>query len=252
MNKKFLSTIIISCLLTAVAYAQPYCSVRIFNIRDGLAANTISGIGQDKQQLMWFSTWNGLCCFDGYRFTTFRDVAGKNEVLTSNRLLMAVPNTENNIWCTAYDKHPYVFDTKQCQFIDLANIIKERYGIDFHARKFYTLKNGYTWIAGLDGENIRIKDKAEEDGKYEMQLIGKDTPQLQDKSISKVLLDDDGREWIVTNKGTQIFGEKCISKYKFEFLKQAQSKVYLASLDGKMACYDTHNKQLKAIILCGG
>lgn len=245
---KRLTTIIISLLLITTVWAQPYCTVRTFNIRDGLAANTISGIGQDSQQLMWFSTWNGLCCFDGYRFTTFRDIPGKNEVLTTNRLLMAVPNSENNIYCTTYDKRPYVFDTKLCKFIDLAHIIKERYGMEFHARKFYTLANGYTWIAGLDGQNIRIKDKVV-DGAYQMQLIGKDVSPLNSTTISKVLLDESGREWIVTDKGTQIFQQKLNVGNKFEFLKQASNRVYLASLDGHLAFYNEKANKLTYIPL---
>ncbi len=245
---KRLTTFIITLLAFASIWAQPYCTVRTFNIRDGLAANTISGIGQDNQQLMWFSTWNGLCCFDGYRFTTFRDIPGKNEVLTTNRLLMAVPNSENNIYCTTYDKRPYVFDTKLCKFIDLAHIIKERYGIEFHARKFYPLSNGYTWIAGLDGQNIRIKDKVV-DGTYQMQLIGKDVPPLNSTIISKVLVDESRREWIVTDKGTQIFQQKLTVGNKFEFLKQANNRVYLASLDGHLAFYNEKANKLTYISL---
>jgi hypothetical protein len=40
---------------------------------------------------MWFATRNGLCCFDGYRFTTFRDRLGMGRVLTTNRLLTISP-----------------------------------------------------------------------------------------------------------------------------------------------------------------
>lgn len=52
--------------------AQPYCDVRTFSLYDGLTANIISRITQTSDDLMWFGTWNGLCYFDGYRFTTFR------------------------------------------------------------------------------------------------------------------------------------------------------------------------------------
>ena len=251
MIKKRLTAFIISLLAVAAMWAQPYCSVRTFNIRDGLAANTISGIGQDNQQLMWFSTWNGLCCFDGYRFITFRDAPGKNEVLTTNRLLMTVPNSENNVYCTTYDKRPYVFDTKRCKFIDLANIIKERYGIDFRARKFYPLSNGCTWIAGVDGQNIRIQDKTA-DGTYQMQLIGKEAPFLRNTVIRKVFLDDSGREWIATDYTTQIFQQNVNLKIKAEFLKQVQDKVYLASIDGKLAAYDGKTHKLAYIPLPAG
>ncbi len=246
-----LITIIATLALSLVAWAQPYCTVRTFNIRDGLGANIISGIGQDNQQLMWFSTWNGLCCFDGYRFTTFRDEAGKDEVLTTNRLLMAMPNSENNIWCAAYDKHPYMFDTQQCKFLDIATIIKDKYDIQFHARKFYPLSNGYTWIVGTDGNNIRIKDQSKNQV-YEMQLIGKETPKLIGNHINKVMLDDAGREWILTDKGTQIFQQDISSPKRFEYITQVGSKVYLATTDGSVAYYDGVSKHLHEIKLAAG
>lgn len=51
---------IYSLLLILIASLQvmglPYCDVRKFSIIDGLAANTISGITQTPDRLMWFST----------------------------------------------------------------------------------------------------------------------------------------------------------------------------------------------------
>ena len=245
-------TTLISFLIWATAlWAQPYCSIRTFNLRDGLAANTISGIGQDNRQLMWFSTWNGLCCFDGYRFTTFRDAHGTDEVLTTNRLLMTIPNSNGNIWCVTYDKRPYVFDTHLCRFVDITKLVKDKYGIEMHTRKFYTLGNGITWIVGLDGYNIRIKDRADGD-KYEMQLIGKDTRPTRSNKIRKVMLDCKGREWVVTDNGTEVFGQKTASPYKFEFLTQCRNRVYLASMDGHLACYDEGRKRLMPVSLPAG
>ena len=248
--KKILTAILLTTILfcAATLQAQPYCTVRTFNIRDGLAANTISGIGQDNRQLMWFSTWNGLCCFDGYRFTTFRDFNGTGEVLTTNRLLMTVPNSEGNIWCIAYDTRPYVFDTRQCRFVDIAKRIKEKYGIEMYARKFYALGNGITWIAGRDGYNIRIKDHAD-GGEYDMQLVGKDSQPLRSNFIKKVMADEKGREWVATDKGTYVFGEKTSSPYILELMTHCHGRVYLASKDGRLACYDEGRKKLIFISL---
>ncbi len=251
--KTKLTAILLTAILfwTANLWAQPYCTVRTFNLRDGLAANTISGMGQDNRQLMWFSTWNGLCCFDGYRFTTFRDNHGTDEVLTTNRLLMVVPNSEGNIWCATYDKRPYVFDTHLCKFIDIAKLIKEKYGIELRSRKFYTLGNGITWIVGLDGNNIRIKDSA--DGyRYDMQLIGKDTKPTRSKNIRKVMADGKGREWIITEKGSEVFGQKTASPYKFEILTMCRGREYLAGKDGRLAYYDEGSETLKHISLPAG
>ncbi len=244
-------TLLTTLLTTSMAWAQPYCTVKTFNIRDGLAANTISGIGQDNHQLMWFSTWNGLCSYDGYRFTTFRDTPGKNEVLTSNRLLMVMPNCDDDIWCISYDKRPYVFDTRLSQFIDLGKLIKKKFGIEFKARKFYGLKNGYSWIVGLDGCTIRIKDKAE-DGNYEMQLISRDMPQLKGEEIRKVMEDGKGREWIATGNGTQLYGQKLSHRHKVEYLTQYGNRVFLASAGSCLAYYDETRKTLKELRLPGG
>ncbi len=249
--KTKLTTIISILLCTTALWAQPYCTVRTFNIRDGLAANTISGIGQDNRQLMWFSTWNGLSCFDGYRFTTFRDAHGTDEVLTTNRLLMTTPNSNGNIWFATYDKRPYVFDTHLCKFVDIAKLVKEKYGIQLRARKFYTLGDGTTWIAGLDEYNIRIKDRADGDH-YDMQLIGKDTRPIRCNKIRKVMADGKGREWVVTEKGTEVFGQKTASPYQFEILTLCRGRVYLASRDGQLAYYDEGAKTLKSLHLPAG
>jgi len=133
---------IIFLTICSIAFAQPYCAVRTFNVRDGLAANIISGIGQDGNGLMWFSTWNGLCCFDGYGFTTFRNNSPTESILTTNRILKIKPIGTYGIWCATYDKRLYFFDFKECQFLDASSKIKELFGDDFYVRNFYPLQNG--------------------------------------------------------------------------------------------------------------
>lgn len=78
-----------SFLLVAMAsscFSQPYCKVRTFTIDDGLPANNISEFGLSDDGMMWVSTWNGLCNYDGYKFSRFREHFGAGLVLTSNRL----------------------------------------------------------------------------------------------------------------------------------------------------------------------
>ena len=85
--------------MTMTAWAQPYSSVRTFSLRDGLASNVISSMVQTHDQLMWFSSWNGLSCYDGYTFTTFSDKLGYNRTLTTNRMLKLSASPTGNIWC---------------------------------------------------------------------------------------------------------------------------------------------------------
>ena len=58
LSMKYRIIIFIAAALGALrAFAQPYCDVRTFTMRDGLAANVISGFLQADDGLMWFSTW---------------------------------------------------------------------------------------------------------------------------------------------------------------------------------------------------
>ena len=104
--------IIMAAVLCSIrAIAQPYCDVRTFTIRDGLAANIISGFMQTPDGLMWMSTWNGLCYYDGYRFATFRNSAEQGMVLSTNRIMLIKPGSKGDIWCGTSDRHVYLFDT---------------------------------------------------------------------------------------------------------------------------------------------
>ena len=82
-----------SFLLVATAsscFSQPYCKVRTFTIDDGLPANNISEFGLSDDGMMWVSTWNGLCNYDGYKFSRFREHFGAGQGLLPTALSLSV------------------------------------------------------------------------------------------------------------------------------------------------------------------
>lgn len=222
------------CILCALsAAARPYCDIRTFSIRDGLAANTISCLAQTDNRLMWFSTWNGLCCYDGYRFTTFRNEPG-NDVLTSNRILFITPNAENDIWCCTDDHHVYLFDTHECRFVNVSALIEKKYGERIVARKTYSLPNGHTWVVSNNGgASFRIDDKKIKDGEG-IEMFSVANGRLKSNSIKKVVLDDDGREWVFCDRGLMLLGGGFYRDIPFEHIGQAGGVVFLASSDGRV------------------
>ena len=222
------------------AFAQPSCRVRTFTIRDGLAANTISGFCQTSNDMMWFSTWNGLSCFDGYSFTTFRDDRDDEDMLTSNRLLMVHPDSRDNLWCVAYDRHLYLFDTYKCQYVDVGDMLEKKYGKPIKTRTIYNLPNGHTWVATLDngpafcltdsliGDEVSIK-------LYDIQKDFKGT------TVHKVVLDTANREWIFTDKGATMIapdGTRFATTVRYDNLVSLSNTVALASPDGIIALWE--------------
>ena len=196
----FLSaTLYILALLTADA--QPYCDIRTFSMRDGLSANVISDMGQDANGLMWFSTYNGLCCYDGYRFITFRGTEGIDQ-LTSNRIFKIKPEGKAGIWVITYDRRLYFFDTATCTYIDISSEVQKKSGQVFLARNIYTNeKYSHTWILGhktTTSLRINIKPNLLLDS-IEV-LTSKESPLIQQK-IRKVWSDEIGNEWVFTDRG---------------------------------------------------
>ena len=96
-------------------------TLRTFNIRDGLAANKISGIEQDSKGLIWLATWNGLCCYDGYQFTTFDPPENGTSALATNRILKIRPDSLDNLVVRTHDGNVYLFDTQSCSYKTIAD-----------------------------------------------------------------------------------------------------------------------------------
>lgn len=195
-------------LATCLAMAQPYSYVRNFTIRDGLAANTISGIEQSPNGLIWIATWNGLCCYDGYRFTTFRsDNGAEADALSTNRISMIKADSRENVWVRTYDGGLYLLDTRQCRFVNVGLLLGQKYGKTIHPRNFYAMPTGHVWITDeLGALNLRIDDRYPTDVER-MEIVDLHQHPEMGRHIRKVEVDGNQREWIITDKGRVLYGQ---------------------------------------------
>lgn len=196
-------------MLTTSGIAQPTVTQHTFTVHDGLAANVISGMAQDRHGLMWIATWNGLCCYDGQQFTTFRGgPRGSDNALSSNRITMIEPDSRDNIWVRTYDGGLYLLDTRECRFVNVGSIVERRYGKRPLPRNFYAMPSGHTWITDENGElNLRIDDSHPTDINH-IEVLGKMGKPIQGNIIHKVEADSEGREWIVTDRSTTCYNNK--------------------------------------------
>ena len=98
--------------------AQPLCRITQYDEEDGVPSNHITQMLQDGNGFMWFSTWNGLCRFDGYEFETFKPEAGDGCHMATDRLRDISLQPDGNILCREDDDY-YLFDLSQYRFRDL-------------------------------------------------------------------------------------------------------------------------------------
>jgi len=58
--------------------------IRYLGIEKGLSNNSVRCIYQDKRGFLWFGTFDGLNCYDGYDFKVFRNIPGNDSSLPHN------------------------------------------------------------------------------------------------------------------------------------------------------------------------
>ena len=204
MIKRAFYSILLILITSLKVMGTPYCDVRKFSIIDGLAANTISGIAQTPDNLMWFSTWNGISYYDGNSFHTFRDDANDFDLLATNRFMAIYATSRNNVWCITSDKDLYAYETKLCTFVPVGDNINKLYNINLRVDKIYTIKHGTTWVTTKSGDYlIRIHGLQREGKIPELIKVGKDG--LRSGNVWHIWADKKKREWILTDKGATIY-----------------------------------------------
>lgn len=235
--KRFYIVFIYILLSVTRSVGQPYCTLRTFTFRDGLASNTISSMIATNNSLMWFSTWNGVCCYDGYNFRTFRDYKSASEVLSSNRFLNIKASKRDNLWSITYDRRLYLFDTHQCRYIDVSRMIEKKYGSCPEIRAVYPLENGTTWIVSPQGDvNFIAKDDFKgNECEIEKVILGKGSQ--QHPIIRKVVEDSKQRVWVFTNRGVRLWNGKFQSGTVFDHFAEVGNNMIFASPEGHVALW---------------
>lgn len=101
-------------------WSQPLCTVVKYDEEDGVPSNHVTQLLQDSHGFMWFSTWNGLCRFDGYEFQTFKTQAGDGCHMPNDRIRNIAIRPDGQIVCKVEENEYYLFDTRTCRFHDVA------------------------------------------------------------------------------------------------------------------------------------
>ena len=113
----FLLIYILSCWTTN-SLSQSNCSVTHYDEFSGLAQWYVTSIVQDKMGMIWFSTWNGLNRYDGYKFETFKSRVGDGVDIPSDRIMDMILDKDGNLLCFI-DGRVFLFDVRTCRYHEI-------------------------------------------------------------------------------------------------------------------------------------
>lgn len=91
----FLIGVLTLCLGPLLVNAQ---KIRLYNSEQGLPNSLINRVYQDGRGYIWVATENGLCYFDGVRFTTFRHDPQKNNSIISDLVKVIFTDHQGICW----------------------------------------------------------------------------------------------------------------------------------------------------------
>jgi signal transduction histidine kinase/ligand-binding sensor domain-containing protein/DNA-binding response OmpR family regulator len=229
------------------SYAQYECYFEHYGAEDGLPQHTVMDILQDKKGFMWFTTWDGLCKFDGYKFITYRLSPNTNPEAKSNRLDYIYEDKYNTIWVLSYDKQAYRFNPQTEIFTGVHSLeyYKDK---EFYTSQIITAKSGKIWLLSEDSGCICITDST-----FKAEIFNTRNQNLTDDFVTTIYEDKKRNSWILTGKGLTFltpnhdqklfyFHPKSDTPYKncepfFDAL-EFEDEIWFASSNGRIWRYD--------------
>ena len=142
MNLRSIAIFIISTLIGIAAVAQSR-TVR-YGFADGLSSGIIGGAVQDRHGLLWFATWTGLHCYDGYRFHSVRIQPGDSASIGTDHIRDIILSDNGNIICHT-DDDIYEFDLSDFAFKNIPDTAKAQFAASL----------GKTWKETIDCQGNR-------------------------------------------------------------------------------------------------
>ena len=179
---------------------------RNITMNDGLTANAVRNIVQDKYGFIWFGTDNGLCRYDGMKVQPYR--IGE---LGANQYISAILAVDDGLYIGT-EKGVFLFSFERQAF--------EKQDMDIHtAVSSITLdKEGTLWISTLGQGVWQMIPKTGKVSHYSFKETGRQG-EKETASVAQVYIDNSNQVWTLTNLGTPVVHRLNRLHNRFEPLK---------------------------------
>ncbi|MEO6254682.1 MAG: two-component regulator propeller domain-containing protein, partial [Ferruginibacter sp.] len=185
-----------------VAQQRLFTNQQHFGVEDGLPQSFITGITQDEDGFIWFSTLDGLCRFDGRTFKTIKfrpnDTTGL-AANTINSLSLAAHNTLRVFYSSPFEADNFNMrtfkasrNTTLASLVNIPNVSWAYWGRNKVPAGFQFIMNnhkGVGWVEPVSGK-IMYANRA--------------NGLLQQDTVNAIIQSPDGRLFLVSEDGVQV------------------------------------------------
>jgi len=86
------------CTISIYSKNNSFLYFSHLTVDDGLSQSTVFSITQDKFGNMWFATYDGLNCYNGYYFTVYKHNSNDSTTISDNILRVVYADSRGEIW----------------------------------------------------------------------------------------------------------------------------------------------------------
>ncbi|MCW3123910.1 MAG: histidine kinase, partial [Flavipsychrobacter sp.] len=246
MRILFLQILLLVCCFAVPVYAQQNDIFTSYGTDEGLPQSSIWNITQDKNGFLWMGTADGICRFDGYNFTVYRNNPTDSTTIVGGIYFRIYVDSIGNLWVISQNG------------ISLYNYIKDNFqqvlvNQDLHVSANYNVVFGedaqYIWVGILSYGLVKIDKRSHKAERINNEYYKGHIAQ----SASQTGLVANGRIWMAGNKSstyvyninTSTFDTVC-TKPNFRIVNFNDSELLGATPDG-LIIYNKNSLQHKSI-----
>ncbi len=138
----------ILCNTLDAQHSKQY-SFKRFSVMNGLSANSVQRVVQDRDGYIWIATTNGLQRYDGNSFITFKSRSNDPTTIPSNHITLLYVDKKGHLWLMGDNQKFGIFDTKKLTFREVP--VDNQKGIIYLVQGFQELPTGELVLLKHDG-----------------------------------------------------------------------------------------------------
>lgn len=234
MKLKYYLPLGLLTLLSVFATAQQNIVFNHLSIYDGLSQATVTSILQDKDNIMWFGTRDGLNRFDGYNFKVYKYGLRDPQSISNNNIKVIYEDIEGDLWIgtdrglNRFNKNTETFERFFAEKDDFNSIS------DNNIRDIKEDAAGNLWVATGEGGLCRIIFDESQPNRQVKQIerftTSDDKHSLSGNSVRSLYLDDIGNFWIGTDNGLNLLVSRN-NKFSFNRIKDSNIDFSIISVN---------------------